>query len=152
MDPSTKKSASHKAAQEPFLRLMRELALTYQAFTNVDARLVRSYGMTLPQADVIFTLGNTPGMTLGELGDRTLITKGTLTGVIDRLEGKGLVRREAAPHDGRCTIAVLTANGDALFQRIFPEHIAAHKRRFGRLSPERRKAAIELLREIREIL
>ena len=42
-------------------------------------------GLTVSQADVIFTLGNTAGMTCGEIGERTLITKGTLTGVIDRV-------------------------------------------------------------------
>ena len=33
--------------------------------------------------DIIVTLGNTPGLSFKELGQRTLITKGTLTGVVD---------------------------------------------------------------------
>ena len=48
---------------------------------------------TVAQANVIFTLGNTDGMTCKDIGDWTHITKGTLTGVIDRLELKGLVER-----------------------------------------------------------
>lgn len=146
------RTASRQAAQEPFIRLMRELALTFHAFTALDARLMRHYDLTLPQADVIFTLGNTDGMTLGELGERTLITKGTLTGVVDRLVAKELVCRSPAAHDGRCTVATLTREGDELFQRVFPVHIAAHKQHFGRLSPETREHAIELLREIRAVL
>jgi len=145
-------TASKRASQEPFLRLMRELALTYQSLTALDAGMLRQHELTPAQADVIFTLGNTPGMTLGELGERTLITKGTLTGVVDRLEAKGLVRRQAAPHDGRCILAVLTTSGDELFQRVFPAHIGALKERFSKLSATDRDAAIAALRKVRAIL
>jgi DNA-binding MarR family transcriptional regulator len=71
---------------------MRELARAYQAFERFDAAGIREHGLTPPQADVIFTLGNTEGMTFKDLGEKTLITKGALTGVVDRLEAKGLVR------------------------------------------------------------
>jgi MarR family 2-MHQ and catechol resistance regulon transcriptional repressor len=49
--------------------------------------------LTPSQFDIIATLGNTPGMTLQGIGEKTLITKGTLTGVVDRLQEKGLVDR-----------------------------------------------------------
>ena len=143
---------ARQAAKEPLIELIRELAMTYQAFTSLDANLLRGHQLTPPQADVIFTLGNTPGMTLGELGQRTLITKGTLTGVVDRLEDKGLVRREAATHDRRCTLAVLTRRGERLFEEVFPAHIAALKERFSKLPTGQRKATITALRKLRAIL
>lgn len=143
---------ARQAAKEPFLELVRELAMTYQAFTALDARLLRCHELTPPQADVIFTLGNTPGMTFGELGERTLITKGTLTGVVDRLEGKELVRREPATHDRRCTLAVLTPAGERLFEDVFPAHIGALKERLGKLTAGQRTAAIAALRDIRAVL
>ena len=81
-------------------------------------------GLTPSQFDILVTLGNTKGMTSKELGERTLITKGTLTGVVDRLLAKDLARRVQCEHDGRSQIVQLTAKGEALFDKVFPAHIA----------------------------
>lgn len=107
-----------------FLPSLRELARCYQAFEIYSSRHLRTLGFTPPQFDIIATLGNTPGMTSKELGEKTLITKGTLTGVVDRLIAKGLVRRRADPGDGRRQIVQLTKKGEALFAKIFPLHMA----------------------------
>lgn len=101
---------------------MRELAKCYQAFEVYSAAHIRSMGLTPAQFDVIATLGNTPGMPTRELGEKTLITKGTLTGVVDRLESKRLVRRVASPSDGRSQTVQLTKKGEALFEKVFPAH------------------------------
>jgi MarR family 2-MHQ and catechol resistance regulon transcriptional repressor len=107
----------------PFLPTIRELVRCYQAFESYSARHIRSLGLTTAQFDIIATLGNTPGMTFRELGEKTLITKGTLTGVVDRLEAKKLVRRVASPTDGRCQIVQLTPRGEAVFAKAFPAHV-----------------------------
>lgn len=80
------------------LPVIRELVRAFQAFEQYSARHVRELGLTPPQFDVIATLGNTPGMSCKELSEKTLITKGTLTGVIDRLDRK---RRSDAPGAAR---------------------------------------------------
>ena len=108
----------------PFLPVLRELVRTYQVFERVSGSHVRSLGLTPPQFDVIATLGNTPGMSCKQLSEKTLITKGTLTGVIDRLEEKGLVTRTPLPQDRRSIFITLTAAGEALFQQVFPAHLA----------------------------
>jgi DNA-binding MarR family transcriptional regulator len=77
--------------------MLRELARCYQAFEAHSGAHVRSLGLTPAQFDIVATLGNTPGMSFKELGEKTLITKGTLTGVVDRLEAQRLVRRSACP-------------------------------------------------------
>lgn len=107
-----------------FLPLLRELSDTFQAFEMYSATHIRSIGLTPPQFDIIATLGNTAGMSPTELGEKTLITKGTLTGVIDRLIDKGLVSRTASATDGRCSRIQLSKQGERLFARIFPEHLA----------------------------
>src|SRR4249920_1049898 len=99
------------AAKAPFLSVLRELTQCYQAFERYSAMHIQTLDLTPPQFDVIATLGNTEGMTFRELGERTLITKGTLTGVIDRLEAKGLVVRANCPGDGRSTMVQLTRQG-----------------------------------------
>lgn len=110
--------------EAPFLPVVRELARTFQAFEHFSARHVRQMGLTPPQFDVIATLGNTPGMSCKQLSEKTLITKGTLTGVIDRLEEKGLVTRTPLPQDRRSIFIALTTAGEALFQQVFPAHLA----------------------------
>ena len=107
----------------PFLPLIRELARCYQAFEAFSAQHIRSLGLTQCQFDIIATLGNTPGMNFRELGQKTLITKGTLTGVIDRLAEKKLVARLPDPSDGRSQIVSLTESGQALFTQVFPAHL-----------------------------
>ncbi|WP_308389808.1 MarR family transcriptional regulator [Acidithiobacillus sp. AMEEHan] len=113
-----------------FLAVLRELAQAYQAFSAYSAAHVRQLGLTPAQFDVIATLGNTQGMPLSQLAQQTLITKGTLTGIIDRLEKKGLVRREGSVIDRRSFLAVLTPAGEALFSQVFPSHIAYLKQAF----------------------
>jgi DNA-binding MarR family transcriptional regulator len=107
-----------------FLPTVQALVQCYQAFEAYSAAHIRALGLTPPQFDVIATLGNTPGMTATELGEKTLITKGTLTGVVDRLVDRGWVERAAHGSDRRCQIVRLTKSGAALFAKVFPAHMA----------------------------
>ncbi|MBU7582499.1 MAG: MarR family transcriptional regulator [Nostoc sp. TH1S01] len=130
------------AAKEPFIVTMRELVRAYQAFSAYSEAHIRQFDLTPAQFDVIATLGNTSGMCMGEIGEKTFITKGTLTGVIDRLEKKKLVLREVPADNRRSVIVKLTHEGEALFEAIFPAHIAYLKERFEQLEP----SELELLR------
>ena len=109
--------------QKSFLPVLRELARAYQAFESYSAVHIRTLGLTPSQFDIVATLGNTNGMSFKELGEKTLITKGTLTGVVDRLVAKNLVRRIASSSDGRSQIVQLTHKGETLFSRVFPAHL-----------------------------
>ena len=135
-----------------FLPLLRELASTYQAFEMYSSSHVRSLGLTPAQFDIIATLGNTDGMSPKELGEKTLITKGTLTGVVDRLAAKKLVRRSASPSDGRCQVIQLTAQGEKLFTRIFPAHVGHMEKAFAGYSARELTGLIAGLRRLREAL
>lgn len=129
-------SATQAAATEPFMPIVRELVRTYQAFRSYSDAQIRQMGLTSSQFDVIATLGNTPGMTFNKLAEKTLTTKGELTGIIDRLEKKGLVRREVPPEDRRSFLAVLTPAGERVFAETFPAHITHLKQRFERLDTQ----------------
>lgn len=142
---------SQQAAREPFLSVLRELARTYQAFSSFDENYIRQLGLTVPQYDVICTLGNTPGMMMGQLAEKTLVTKGTLTGIVDRLEKKGLVRREVPPDNRRCFIIVLTAEGQRVFEQVFPTHINCLKQRFQHLSAEQLEQMQTSLQQLRQV-
>ena len=135
-----------------FLPLMRELASTYQTFEIYSSAHIRSLGLTPAQFDIVATLGNTLGMSAKELGEKTLITKGTLTGVVDRLVAKKLVRRIASPNDGRSQIVQLTVQGEKLFARVFPAHIVHLERAFAQLSQKELTGMTESLRRLREVV
>lgn len=115
---------------ERFLRSIRLLAQCYQTFEQLSDSHVRSIDLTPAQFDIIATLGNTSGMSFKELGEKTLITKGTLTGVVDRLEAKGLVKRVMQAEDRRSTRVQLTAAGEREFERAFPIHTQHCKQPF----------------------
>jgi DNA-binding MarR family transcriptional regulator len=106
------------------------LAECLQGFDRFSGEFVRGYGLTHGQFDILATLGNTCGMSYKELGERTLITKGTLTGVIERLEQKGLVERERNRADKRSFFVRLTPQGEDLFRDVFPKVIEHGKKMF----------------------
>lgn len=108
---------------ERFLKSIRLLAECMQGYERLSGEYVRRSGLTHAQFDIIATLGNTAGMSYKELGDKTLITKGTLTGVIERLEQKGLVERQRSDCDKRSFFVRLTSEGERTFCTVFPEVI-----------------------------
>lgn len=132
-----------------YMPTLRQLVRCTQAFERYSAAHVRQMGLTESQFDVIATLGNTPGMTCKELGERTLITKGTLTGVLDRMEARGLIARRADEADARRTHLALTRKGTLLFEDVFPAHLKHLQRAFGRLSESELKHLTEGLTTLR---
>jgi len=71
--------------------------------------------------------GSPYSLSPGQLGAETLVTSGTMTNRIDRLEERGLVRREPDPSDRRGVRVVLTDRGrtsvdNALFDLVAREH------------------------------
>jgi len=142
---------SKNAAKQDFVPVVRELVRAYQAFASYDARGYEGTDLTVSQADVLFTLGNTTGLSFKEIGELTLITKGTLTGVIDRMESKGLVKRKASIDDRRISVVSLTRQGERLFEKVFPTQISYIKQRFDRLSRAELKEIKKSLRLLTEI-
>ena len=135
---------------ERYLKSVRLLAECMQGFERFSGESVRQHGLTHAQFDIIATLGNTPGMSYKELGERTLITKGTLTGVIERLEQKGLVVRERSSDDKRSFFVRLTPAGDAVFCDVFPRVVAHGKQLFSSYADTDFDALESVLRKLRD--
>ena len=134
-----------------FLPTLRNLVTTYQAFERYSAPHIKAMGLTMTQFDVIATLGNQPPMTCKELGEKTLVTKGTLTGVLERLEAKGIVERKINPGDGRSQMIGLTESGQTIFAKIFPEHLEHLDHAFKKLSTEQLKQVEDSLNVLKSI-
>lgn len=135
-----------------YLRSIRLLAECYQAFEALSSLHVRTLGLTPAQFDIIATLGNTCGMSFKELGDKTLITKGTLTGVVDRLEAKGLVKRVTSTDDRRSTIVQLTPAGECEFEQVFSCHIEYCRQQLAGFSDTDFAALDEQLAKLKSLL
>jgi DNA-binding MarR family transcriptional regulator len=91
-------------------------------------------------------------MTFKELGQKPLITNGTLPGVVDRLEDKGLVRRVVQVDDRRSVLARLTPRGEEVFEQAFTAHILYLKARFDQLDAAGRDEICGALRKLRSVL
>lgn len=142
---------SPSLAPEPFLRTFRALVEAYQVVMLTASREIERLGLTVPQYDVIATLGDTPGMTTMELAEQSLITRGTLTGVLDRLEAKGLISRKRGDKDARQIYIKLTAEGEDLFNRIFQPHVDYMGTYFNQIPLYRQQMLTELLRELKGV-
>lgn len=113
-----------KKFEKPYyLGALKELVTCYQAYEKLANQSFAQLGLTSSQFDIIATLGNTEGMSCKELGEKTFITKGTMTGVLDRLEDKKLVVRCPVPGDRRLYLIKLTQEGQDLFEKVFPLHL-----------------------------
>jgi DNA-binding MarR family transcriptional regulator len=133
------------------LRLVKELVQAYQAFEAYSAAHIKEMGLTTTQFDIVATLGNQPPMTCKELGEKTLVSKGTMTGVLERLEAKGLIEKLMNTDDGRSYKISLSKSGDKLFKKVFPEHVEYLSAAFGKLSKKELEQAVTVLKEVKTI-
>ena len=130
------------------LKLWVVLARAYAAVASHAEADVARHGMTLAEFAVIEALFHKGPLLLGEVQRKILVSSGGITYLVDRLVDKGLVERRDCPDDRRARYAALTADGEALMERIFPEHVESLEHALSGLSPGEREPAIALLRRL----
>ncbi|MBO9539304.1 MarR family transcriptional regulator [bacterium] len=135
----------------PRLPVLRALYRTFAAVDRVSARHIDSLGLTQARFDVISTLGDTPGMTVKQLCDAALITKGTLLHVLGSLEALELVERGKGEHDQRQTIVSLTPKGQALYEETFLPHVGYMRQFFEQLTPQEQATLVFLLGRLEDV-
>jgi MarR family transcriptional regulator, 2-MHQ and catechol-resistance regulon repressor len=133
-----------------FLPTLTALVSTYQAFNRYASEDIKQFELTMTQFDLIATLGNQPAMTFRELGKKTLVTKGTLTGVVERLVAKGLLETRCNPDDARSQLVGLTMLGQNLFESIFPNHVFHLEKAFAQLSEAELAQLTQLLLKLKQ--
>jgi DNA-binding MarR family transcriptional regulator len=137
---------------KPSVRLHLRLA-TCRNLLMRGARLsVERWGLTLPQFDVLAELSRakTEGFTFIELSRLLLVTSGNLTGIVDRLEAEGLVRRQTDVRDRRLVRIVMTKKGRRLAQEIMPLHAQDIHALLAFMPPNEMSALIEMLNRLRD--
>ena len=109
---------------------------------------VAEHDLTLTEFGILEVLYHKGPLLLGEVQKRILVSSGGVTYLVDRLEAKGLVERQACPNDRRARYAALTADGEALIARVFPQHADLIQELMGALSEEEQRQAVELLKQL----
>ena len=110
-----------------FIRLHQAL------FSDVAAKL-RVIGLSVPQFDVLSTLTEREGCTQRELAERLYVTKGNVSGLVDRLVEAGLVIRRSIPEDKRSHALFLTDEGRRLALLGMQAHSAFMDATLGKLA------------------
>jgi len=113
-------------SQEELLAWRGLIRLRETVMREIDRRLRQKGLVSLADYGVLITLVSDPtrGLRMSELGERRMLTPSGITRVVDRLEQRGLVRREPDPSDGRAAVAVLTRPGLEALRRAQSVHHA----------------------------
>lgn len=84
---------------------------------NLSSRL-EEYGVTIPQSFILFSLREENGITLKEIGNRTLIDSSSMTVLVDKLEKDQLVERRLDPQDRRAIRVFISAKGLEIAEQV----------------------------------
>src|SRR5207253_6556574 len=98
----------------PILEFMKLLWAVDHGLQSASKRMEATFGITGPQRLVVRIVGRFPGISAGALADVLHVHPSTLTGVLRRLEARGVVQRRGDPKDGRRALFGLTMRGKKL--------------------------------------
>ena len=100
----------------------------HRMLTDLDrcsAAVVAAHGLTLGQFAVLEALYHKGAMTVGQVQEKILSSSGTIPLIIRNLEKRSLLKRRMDEQDKRKCILVLTAAGEELIARVYPQNEAA---------------------------
>ena len=130
------------------MRLYIALTRTYKALLDGDLKNIRSYGLNATEFGVLELLYNKGSHPLQQIGGKILITSGTITYVIDKLEKKGLIVRRPCDKDRRIIYAEITEAGREKMSEILPNHYKALAEASKGLDHTEKELAIVLLKKL----
>jgi MarR family 2-MHQ and catechol resistance regulon transcriptional repressor len=124
------------------------LMKAYRALAQFDAGSIAASGLGLSDFAVLEILLHKGPLPVNTIGRQVMLTSGSITTAVDRLEDKRLVRRQACPNDRRVTYVTLTPTGRTLIRRVFKVHADRLERVFAPLSTEERSTLATLLKRL----
>lgn len=93
------------------LRVWFRLIRLESRIRSAVAERLRAVGLSVPQCDVLTTLSEQEGVSQQDLAERLYVTKGNISGLVDRLAAADLVERRELPSDRRSHAIFLTTAG-----------------------------------------
>ena len=138
----------------PFKDIRHEAVLNVVRTANLlsakATQLFRQYDLTEAQFNVLFALKFADrDITQAELGKRLVVTRASITSVLDKLEGKDLVQRLDVPGNRRIHHVRLTKSGTALIEDVEPLYRAEVHRVLGDYDEVECRVLIDHMQRIR---
>lgn len=133
--------------------LVFNLLRTHQQLSPYVGAHLRTQRLTASQLNAMLVLrtAGAAGLRMGEIGQKLVVTKSNVTGLVDRLERQGLVAR-AGHRDRRATTVRLTPAGADLLKRAVPRHARILAGLTGGLATKDKRALIRLLAKLRRAM
>jgi MarR family transcriptional regulator, lower aerobic nicotinate degradation pathway regulator len=123
-----------------YIRRMQQIAVA------VFLQETEAHGVTPVQYAALQMVGGAPGIDQRSLARSIGLDTSTIAGVIDRLEARGLMLRNASPDDRRVRRLSLTDEGRALLEATLPAVLRAQQRILAPLPPGERSEFMRMLR------
>ena len=130
-------------------RALMELLRTADTVWNASRVFFERWDLSPSQFNVLNLLHLNPGgLSQTDLSRQLIMHRSNLTGLVDRLEKRGLVARREVVSDRRAYSVVLTAAGARLLRDILPRYYQEAARAWDRLSARR---AAELIADLQQV-
>lgn len=107
----------HREAMKLENQLCFPLYAAARRVTALYTPHLKPLGLTYTQYIVMLVLWERDGLTVGEICDKLMLDSGTLSPLLKKLEGKGLLERRRSPRDDRVVVINLTEKGKALQEK-----------------------------------
>lgn len=120
----------------PALQSYRQIHELFVLLEASDRQVLDNYGLIGSQFRLLMRLDPNSGQRLTALSDHLLLSKSTITRLVDQLEERGLVRRVPDRDDRRALRVVLTETGSQQRSAVAQLHTSALKERFNCLHPQ----------------
>src|SRR3984893_1896732 len=135
--------SSREAATHVWLVLWKAA----HAIERNASRSVSALGLGLSDFAVLEVLLHKGPQPMNSIGKKVLLTSGSITTAVDRLESRKLLRRTADPKDGRGRIVRLTKTGRRLIERAFQKHASDMEESMAVLRSGERAELVRLLKK-----
>jgi DNA-binding MarR family transcriptional regulator len=128
--------------ENPSYRAWWFMVRAYDSMVGVLSRFFEERGITGAQFGVLRCVADAGagGLMLSDLSKRLMVTCGNVTGVVDRLEQAGYLRRVRPPEDRRVVLAQLTPEGLTLYRELMPAYQELLSQLMAGLSMEEKEA------------
>jgi MarR family transcriptional regulator, 2-MHQ and catechol-resistance regulon repressor len=124
------------------------LMKAYRVLAQVDTQSIAAAGLGLSDFAVLEILLHKGPLPVNTIGRQVMLTSGSISTAVDRLEEKGLVLRQTCPDDRRVTYVMLTTTGRSLIKRVFKVHASRLEVLFEPLSSAERLTLATLLKQL----
>lgn len=135
---------SENLSLKSFVVLMK----SSKAIQELIKQDIKNYGMHISEFAVLEALYHKGRQTVRQISDAVLISSGSITYVIDKLETKDLLERINCKEDRRVVYIQMTKQGGKLMDEIFPKHQEVIESILGDITEEEKVVLIDLLKRV----